>query len=286
MRKLIYRNEKGQEVTFSSSRPFYLLSIENTSSSSISTTLSARDHGYDVDGKSFKERSIPITGAIDAFDADELDRKRNQLTRILNPLLDGELIYTNNNLTRKINVSIDSITFNKPMMYYQEFLIQFIAYIPFWEDINTYKADIALWEANFGFELEVDKFGVDLGSRVSNLICNINNPGDIECGIKVKFKALATVVNPKLININTREFIRINRTLERGDTLEVTTHYANKRIELLKSNGTKENVYHWLDLNSEFLKLDLGDNLFRYDADKGIDNLEVSIYYSPLYIGI
>ena len=28
------------------------------------------------------------------------------------------------------------------------------------------------------------------------------------------------------------------------------------------------------------------DNLFRYDADSGIDNLEVSIYHSNLYLGI
>lgn len=286
MRKLIYKNERGQEITFGSSRPFYILNMENTSSTSINTTVSARDHGFDIDGKSFKEKSIPVTFAIDANSKDDLDRKRNELTRILNPLLNGDIILKNNNINRKIRVCIDSIIFNKPLMCYQEFMVQFIAYYPFWEDVNIYKTDIALWEAEFEFEFEIDNNGKDLGSRVSNIICNVNNPGDVDCGMTIQFRALATVVNPSLVNINTREFIKINSTLEKGDTLEINTHYANKRIELIKSNGTIENVYNWFDLDSSFLKLCLGDNLFRYDADQGVDNLEVSIYHSPLYIGV
>ncbi len=73
-----------------------------------------------------------------------------------------------------------------------------------------------------------------MGHRVSNLIVNINNTGAVECGMKIQFKALATVVNPSLFNVNTREFIKINRTLSAGDVLEVTTEFSNKRIELVK----------------------------------------------------
>ncbi|MFB8985000.1 phage tail family protein, partial [Clostridioides difficile] len=104
--------------------------------------------------------------------------------------------------------------------------------------------------------------------------------------MKIQFKALATVDNPSLFNVNTREYIKINRTLEAGDLLEITTEFANKRIELVKSNYERINVFNWIDLDSEFLQLEVGDNLFRYDADVGIDNLEMSIYYNPLYLGV
>src|SRR5665648_504005 len=43
--------------------------------------------------------------------------------------------------------------------------------------------------------------------------------------------------------------------------------------------------YNYIDLGSTFLQLDVGDNLMRYDADTGIDNLEVSIYFTPQYLG-
>lgn len=286
MQKLIYRNQKGQEITLSNSRPFYFSSIENAASSSTNVITSSRDHGFDIDSISLKEKSLPVIGGIEGFNKEELDRKRIYLTKVLNPLLKGELIYINNGITRKIDVYVESTTFKPQVANLQEFLIQFIAPMPFWKDIETKKTNIALWEPNFDFELEVEDEGIDLGNRVSNLICTINNTGDIECGMKIQFRALATVVNPSLININTRDFIKINKTLNQGDILEVTTEYANKKIELLKSNGIRENVYHWIDLESEFLQLDIGDNLFRYDAESGIDNLEVSIYHTNLYIGI
>lgn len=286
MQKLIYRNDKGQEITLSNSRPFYLENIENTASYSTNIGYSSRDHGANIDYISLKEKIVPVTGGIGGFDKEDLDRKRVHLTQVLNPLIGGELIYSNNNLTRKIKVNVESTSFQQPISSLQRFLIQFIAPIPFWQDIKTSKTDIALWEPNFEFELDINNEGIDLGNRVSNLICNINNVGDIKCGMKIQFRALATVENPKLVNINTREFIKINKTLQRGDMLEITTGYDNKKIELINNNGTRENVHHWIDLESEFLELDLGDNLFRYDADEGIDNLEVSIYHTPLYLGI
>ena len=67
--------------------------------------------------------------------------------------------------------------------------------------------------------------------------------------------------------------------------LTVTTHFANKRVELTKQ-GITENAFGWLDLDSAFLQLYPGDNLLRYDADDGLDSLEVDIYYTPQYVGV
>ncbi len=93
---------------------------------------------------------------------------------------------------------------------------------------------MALWVGDFEFPLEIPSEGIEMGHRVSNLIVNINNTGAVPCGMRIQFKALATVVNPSLFNVNTREFIKINRTLSAGDVLEVTTEFSNKRIELVK----------------------------------------------------
>ncbi|WP_219670879.1 phage distal tail protein, partial [Clostridioides difficile] len=114
------------------------------------------------------------------------------------------------------------------------------------------KEEVALWVGDFEFTLEISNEGIEMGHRVSNLICNVVNNGDVECGMKIQFKALATVDNPSLFNVNTREYIKINRTLEAGDLLEITTEFANKRIELVKSNYERINVFNWIDLDSEF----------------------------------
>jgi hypothetical protein len=45
-------------------------------------------------------------------------------------------------------------------------------------------------------------------------------------------------------------------------------------------------VFNYIDLQTTFLQLDIGDNLLRYDAESGLDNLEVAIYFTPKYVGV
>ena len=164
-------------------------------------------------------------------------------------------------------------------------LIQLYCSNPFFRDTVETKEEVAIWRGSFEFPLELVSDGIELGYREPSLIVNVFNRGDVPCGMRIDFKALATVVSPSLFNINTREFFKVNRTMEAGEVLTVTTHFQNKRVEL-NANGVVSNAFNWIDLNSTFLQLELGDNLFRYDADEGIDNLEVAIYYSPMFLGV
>lgn len=287
MQKLIYRNSRGQELISSNSRPFLLVRIDNYSNinTNISTTYNTLD-GFSITNVSIKEKVLPVEIDIIGHSKEDLDRKRLELTSIFNPKLSGELIYQNSAITRKVQCIVQDVSFQEVQGNSQMALIQFLCPNPYWMDLHTKKEEVALWQGNLEFELELTEEGTEMGYRVSNLICSIINTGNVECGMKIQFKALATVVDPSLFNINSREFIKINQTLERGDMLEVSTHFDNKRVELIRSDGTKTNVFNWVDLDSEFLELELGDNLFRYDAVNGIDNLEVAIYYNPLYMGV
>lgn len=288
MQKLIYKNIKGQELMLSKSRPFLLESIDNYSN--INTSIGYSDNtldGVSIDNVNIKEKILPITGAIIAKSKEDLDKKRAYLSSLFNPKFESTLIYTNNAFTRKISGVVQDLSFQAPVAFMQKFLVQILCPSPFWEDLYPKKEEVALWQGDFEFELEIpEDVGIEMGHRVSNLICNVCNSGDVPCGMKIQFRALATTSNPSLFNVNTREFIKINQTLETGDVLEINTEFANKRIELIKSNGIRNNVFNWIDLDSEFLQLDVGDNIFRYDAETGLDNLELSIYYTPLYLGV
>lgn len=55
---------------------------------------------------------------------------------------------------------------------------------------------------------------------------------------------------------------------------------------MLRNGGVKTNVFNYIDLDSTFLQLAPGDNLLRYDAESGIENLDVAIYYRPQYVGV
>ncbi|HDK7179741.1 TPA: phage tail family protein [Clostridium botulinum] len=288
MQKLDIINSNGKELILSSSKPFIFRSIGNTgnNSANIYSSTGAGQDGISIDAITLKERLLPIVGGIFGESKEDLHRKRAFLSSFFNPRDKFSITYKDDAKTRKIFGIVQDITFNGIVGVTQEFLVQVLCPNPYWRELEEYKTTIALWEGDFEFPLEIQPEGIEMGHRVSNLICNIANKGDVECGMRIQFKALATVVNPSLFNINTREFIKINRTLNAGDVLEVITEINNKRIELVKSNGIRENVFYWFDLDSDFLQLEKGDNLFRYDAEKGIDNLEVAIYHTPLYLGV
>ena len=85
--------------------------------------------------------------------------------------------------------------------------------------------------------------------------------------------------------ISTQEFIQINTTMQTGDVIEITTEYGNKGATLTR-NGEKSDYFRYIDLDSTFMQLEIGDNIFRYDAEGGVNSLEVSIFYNAKYLGV
>lgn len=288
MQKVTYINSRGESITFCNSAPFILSKIEGTGGvdTEIQTTKAPYQDGSTLHDVILGNRVISIEGAVIGRDREDMYEKRQKLSRILNPKLAGTLRYENDAVVKEIKaVPEQSPSFKERYSNNQLFLISILCPSPFWLDEYESKEEIALWVGDIEFPIEIPIEGIEMGHRESNLIVNIHNKGDVPCGMKIEFKALASVVNPSLFNIYTREFIKIKRTLQAGDKLVVDTTFGHKRVELIK-NGVSTNVFNYIDLESTFLQLEPGDNLYRYDAESGIDNLEVSIYYKPQYVGV
>ena len=137
-----------------------------------------------------------------------------------------------------------------------------------------------------GFEEFESGFGtgspVEFGYRLTRQIVEIDNIGDVEAPIRVVFRAHGEVAKPYIQNIETYELLRINKTLQAGDALEVTTEFGNKNVYL---NGEK--AHHYLDyINSTWLQLKPGINLIKYGAESGTEVLECRLYFTPRYLGV
>lgn len=289
MEKIIFTNSMGQSITLGNSAPYILQKIEGTGGvkTTLLTSKAPGQNGKSCHGTLLEERTLPVTGAIMGNSIEDMYKKRQILNSIFNPTLDGTLTYINNAGTHTINCKVDSPpNFKDKVSVIQQFLVQLYCPDPFWLDLQESKEEIALWVGDFHFPLVIPPEGITMGHRISNLIVNVCNKGDIECGMRVEFTALATVVNPSLFDVYTRKYIKVKRILQAGDKLIINTSFANKRVEMVRSNGTITNVFNWIDLQSDFLQLKMGDNLLRYDAEQGLDNLEMAVYYRPLYLGV
>ena len=145
---------------------------------------------------------------------------------------------------------------------------------------------VALWRAVFKFPLvlKADEPFI-VGVREPSKIANIQNSGDIETGMIVEFVAKGEVSNPYLLNLNTREQIKINKTLSKGEVIRVNTNYGKKTV-FGTIDGEETNCFSFLDLDSTFIQLEVGGNEFRWGADSNESNLEVNIIFSTKYLGV
>ena len=239
-------------------------------------------------GNTLDIRDISLTLAVMSSNEEESITYRNRVNKVFNPKVnEGWLIYKDNLKERKIKCIVNKIPYwdKESDIYLQTCLISLTANNPYWTDLLESKEEIALWIGSFSFELELVAGGIEMGYRQPSTIVNVINQGDVECGLRVEFKALATVVNPSLTNINTGEYIKINKTMVVDEVISISTYFGNKKVESTLNSVTTNN-FNYIDFNSTFLQLDTGDNIFKYDAETGVDSLECSLYYNPQYLGV
>lgn len=292
MERLIYTNPLGKSVELSVRTNYIMKNIDGTGAveMDIQSTSSYNQDGENYGGNSLRPRFIDVELAVVANGREDMAKKRQELIKVLNPKLGlGKIEYEYGGVRRRIEglpeKSPSFVPGNRGKDYIQETLIVFYCPDPYWQELKETKSEIAKWQPSFSFPLSIPEEGIEMGYREPSLIVNVFNGGDVKTGMKIKFRASGTLENPELFSVNTREYFRMNTTMQPGDVITVTTHQFNKRIEL-ERNGVVSNDFNSMHWDSTFLQLDPGDNLFRYDAKDGLDNLEVDIYHTSKSLGV
>lgn len=287
-------NSRGDSIVFGRhfrlDRDFELSGTSAIVNYSESTTDGSHYQNTKLNNKDF---DIPFFIYKSISDPWWIEEKRNQAYKVFNPKANpmridittkaGEEYYLNANLE---GVPSFPTGFENDNASWQKGLLQYSANDPYFYAKNAEKVDIALWVPAFEFPLEIPAdTGIEMGYRSQSLIVNVLNEGQESTGMTIRFRALGSLTNPSLINVNTYESMKINTEMQAGDVIEITTYKRRKKVTLIR-NGQTTNIFNLLDLSSVFLQLDLGDNLFRYNADEGLDNLEVSMTFTPRLLGV
>ena len=250
----------------------------------ISTTSNAHYDGSYINSNRADKRTITIQAEYQFAD---IENERDKLLSFFNFKNTGTLVidYSKRKKSIQYNISdfkskIDNV--NDKL----NFEVELLCTEPYLRDVAESKLDIALWRGAFHFPLRcTTKNKIIMGVKEPSLIANINNTGDVETGMIIEFRALGTVKNPSLFNINTREFIKVNSTMSAGEIIRINSNIGHKSI-VKEIDGIQNKIMNLLDIDSTFLQLSVGDNLFRYDADDGFNFMEVSIYFNPSYLGV
>lgn len=291
--KLIYTNERGESIELSTESVYHcnvskdvdgIAGVTNV----VYSTNSMGQHGDTFVGQRIEARDIDILGHINTRDKQQAYELRRRLLKIFNPELSGTLAYEYGGFKRVIGCRIHG----EPKIERKSVLIEFDIPLdclnPFWREEDEQREDIASWVAAWHFPCVIEKENTKsmiFGYRAESVIVDCFNEGDVSTGMRVRFTALGTVVNPIILNVDTEEFIKLNVTMLTGDVIEVNTKYGNKGATLTR-NGEKTDYFRYVDVDSTFMQLAIGDNNFRYDADSGVNSMEVSIFYNKEYLGV
>ena len=118
----------------------------------------------------------------------------------------------------------------------------------------------------------------------------IENDGDVDCGCVIKIKASGgTVMNPKVYNVNTGDFIGFeDLTLEDGDTLIITTEVREENaIRHIVSENKDVSVVGKILTGSKFIQIEKGSSYYAYEVEEqSKNNVEVSIEFVQKYFNI
>lgn len=291
--KLTYTNERGESIEFSTESVYHcnvskdvdgIAGVTNV----VYSTNSMGQHGDTYVGQRIEARDIDIVGHINTRDKQQAYELRRRLLKIFNPELNGMLTYEFGGFKRVINCRLHG----EPKLPRKKVLIEFTIPLdclnPFWREEHEQKEDIASWVAAWEFPCEIEQDNAQsmiFGYRAESVIVNCYNEGDVSTGMRIRFTALGTITNPILLNVDTNEFIKLNVTMQTGDVIEVNTKYGSKGATLIR-DGKKTDYFRYVDVDSTFMQLAIGDNNFRYDAESGVNSMEVSIFYNKEYLGV
>ena len=132
----------------------------------------------------------------------------------------------------------------------------------------------------FHFPLIIPKEkGVVFGSKERTRVLRIDNNSDIDLGAKFTIISNGSVVNPKIINVNTQEKIQINKTLVDDEVIVISTERNDKYIEGgIGSDPVMEQYFQYWDYSNSWLTFKPGTTFITFEAEsESHDYMELQV---------
>ncbi|MCD8286788.1 MAG: phage tail family protein [Clostridia bacterium] len=264
----------------------------------ISKSDNALVDGSTVDGKKIKDRSVHLEATLRKAGSDNAEN-RQRIIKFFNPKYTGKMTVNMSGTERNIEYEIEGWTFKekKNVDNRLSISVDLTCPDPFMRNIDNFGKNMADFTPLFAFPWMVlpaksyntpdpykglTLYGQVAGYRTLNTNVLLTNDGDVPCGLQIKFVASrGSVTGPKITHLGTGSYMHVNISMNQGDELLIDTDDRNQIIEL---NG--ENVYQYIDRLSNPFKLEVGENYLEYDADDNYTNLDVMLYFTPLYLGV
>lgn len=274
----------GESISFSHSSRSHVLEYCDLGniSADIATQKQINMDGLLVTSIKLQPRTVTLVlwfvGANDAI----LSQYRRQIYRIVNPkqrlsiIQNGYMITGCPSATPKIGTTEKVLNEKMSRVYIEVYCDN-----PLFTTESQSSVAIASWQKNLTFPLNFVDDQIVFGVRLPSIIASLSNPGDFPCGAIFTIQAKGQVINPRLINITTQEYMEFELTLQNGDTLVVDT-----TGEIPRASIKGKNKISAMTEDSSVIKMPVGMSDLSYSAESGLNSMEVQIDISPLLLEV
>lgn len=235
-------------------------------------------------------RPLTITGwVVDEADS-PLQTKCNFLNNYISPTEDYLLRFGDYQIPFRPDDSIDwGKEHDKNNDVMRQFLITATCPFPLFSKVvdTVVPFDFSVKKFRFPTDFgQVEKLVFATTEKVYNQV--ITNPGGFSTGVTIMIRFTGTVVNPKVKDISSGDFIGVNQTFISGERLTISTSVGSKTMTRQKVDGTRESVIKYRDVETSWLQLQAGRNVWALECDNmdQREAMEVSISFTPLYLEV
>ena len=282
MYTLIAQNKYGEVLELTHNQKYTISNIDGLypPEGVINTANTAGMDGSVYNSSYLDDRSITITLAINA----PAEENRLNLYRYFKTKYPVRLYYRNG----ARDVYIDGYVSKFTVEYFEKKQIAQIGIkcpMSLFRSTTETLTDFSSLENMFAFPFAIEESGIPFSESILGQQKSIINGGDVETGIVIRLHAIGIVLNPKIYNVDTGEYMILNLEMQPGDEIIINTRKKEKSIRMI-SDGVESNVVGTLSSGSTWFNLVPGDNVFTYEADEFSENLQCEFIICNQYEGV
>lgn len=284
MKKITCKNDNGMEAVFTYDHDnceYFLDTCDGIYSvkNAISTSLNATTDGTTYNGEGLEQRNIVITANIRR----NYRANREFLSRVFKTRSEGTFIHEENGDRREIKYRVESLDVAEKGII-RPAIISLICTDPYFTDGEEMLIEMSQWYDDWEFEIDIPEEGMEFGHRETDSIKQVDNESTKDVGLTITLEADDVVTNPTLYNQTTNETLKLLCTMEAGDKIIIQTIEGNITVELIRDGIEIDYNYTVDEDNDGYIQLIMGTNVIKYDADEGVEYLNVKFEYKNQFV--
>jgi len=282
MYSLKVKNDRGDELALSNDKRYTVCKITGLAPPKASLSISANSttDGNKINSARLESRNIVIYLKLEG----DIERSRINLYKYFPVKKNIQLFFKNSSREVYIEGTVELIECDL-FARSQVAQISIVCGKPYFKAVDYLVTAFGDISKLFEFPFAISESGIEFSVISTNQRRSIVNTGDIETGVIIELFAVGSVVNPVLYNVLTGEKMKLNATMLPSDKIVINTNVGEKSITLVRE-GVSYNAMGYMSPDSKWFVLASGDNVFTYDADSGISNLQITFTTSLLYSGV